>query len=935
MLDVPQESTEEDTCQAQQAPPRETPSHTPLAPVPSSCFHTPTFSMFAGIPVIPGAPMPNDVEPNDVEPNVEVYTGSLRTLVSENAPVDMEPGLFETDSELSPSLSQAIPTVPPENKLKEIIHNSIPAFLAMLRIHPEIVGNAMLEYILTNGEFSVSVKPPNRKRKVRIAHQTIEPSLENGCNTLEPEKRAFDVNNRPMTKRKFIETEQASPENASFKRICASLEQKKRVPVLFDEKGMLSLRAYEEVPMKEGTASDEETADKSAKPLDGAFSHDQQQTKHTPETPRPRGWALSSFLPSAQTVTRFLPSFSIRTPAIAPVSPLGEPTFQDQPTTPTPTAPSRQQREASPITPLHIPKDDHSSRSEPPPVVGDGERGRRAEYQPAATVRASRHRRHAKSKHGLKTKGEREEIRKRDEMIASLRAQLEAQNETQAQKEAQAEKAAQAQMDASTQIESETQKAIQQISKDPPSRGTKRKAESPPVIPNPPGGGFGMVLEYFGQGSDDDDDDSDTNMDKANVLVTPAEPPSKKTRLSGGPAPQIVGNPFRATPYTGKALALPPLLAEPGGPHDSFVNTSIGAVAENLVPALTDTPTNGPTMTFTVPSPSDSDDEWDGPSYVEPSRTPPALESARFPDLNNADQQTQASSTCTTQKQVSPVNATLKQSSPLTSQISEPNVSKVPSSHATSHAQSAPLFPSSWTAPSSRQASQTSNAPVLPNVALDKARQTALKHKPQQPSRLRESSRLSTSTVGTEVGGDEAENKTVENKTQKPSEKTLQMHETRDPYASGMTRQSSIDPILPETVPMPHESLSPIDDVPNVDGEYSSENAASDQDLPEDFPSFASFAEYEKTMSPRVKDFLAQQWTGEKAQFRGEAYTTVTEQFSEYEKQLDKVVEKPQLGDVSAEIHDYIASVWDKADDEAAIEKFDNDFETWVEKPIF
>lgn len=930
-LDALQESTEEDHSVDQQATSRETLSYNPSAPVSCSSFvHSPTSPAIANARGNAGHSLPKNAEPS-----AEADQGPFAGLVSKTFPTFEKSALVKTDSEWSTCLPPAAPSVSPEDRLKLIMLEYLPVFLAILRTHPEITGNAIIAHLLTNGEISVSVKPSNRKPKARVALQTMEQSPQNGHYAPELESAAAQVKTQPTTKRKALQIEHVDPENPSPKRPRLSVEQPKRVPVLFDQRGMLSLRAYKEVPASGRDSSDAESTNTSVSPLDGAFFQGQRQASPSPETPRPRGWALSNFLPSAQTVTRFLPSFSIRTPAVAPASHTPDLDLQDHPTTPTPSAAHRLQSEVSPVTPLQIQQGDRASQSEPRPVIGSEERGRRAEAQPAATARASHRHRGRKSKHGLKTKGEREEIRKRDEMIASLRAQLEAQKDMHLQKEEQAEKAAQAQREISAQVEAEAQKTVQHNPGDTSKHGTKRKAESPKVIPNPPGGGFGMVLEYFGQESDDDDDDDgDTNMGGANIQATPTKPPSKKPRLSGGPPPQIVGDPLRATPYTGSALALPDLPPGPVGLHGNFLDMAMDAGAEEHVPNVTPTPDNGPTMTFRVPSPGDSDDEWDGPSYVEPSPDPPALGSSRIPGLFADDAQVKSSSTTTTRKQASPVNATPKQPLSLFSKIPEPSGSTASPSQVTSQGQSEPLFPSRWTAPSSRPALEPSKAPAVPNVALDKARQTALKHKPQQPSRLRESSRLSTSTVGTEVDDEETANKTGQNQAPKPNKASLEDPETRDPYAGRLMRQSQHDPMLLEPVSMPGESSPPINDSENVDGNYSSDNANSDQDLPENFPRFASYEEYEKTISPRVKEFLATQWSSENAHFHRDASSLVIQQFSEYEKQTSNLVEIPQQENVSEKVQNFIESTWDQTDNEAAIEKFDLDFETWLEQPI-
>ena len=972
VLEAPPNPTEEDTSQAEQLVPRENPSLTPLAPNSSSpSVHAQT-SLQCDAFFPPGAP-----SPQDVEPVAKVVVEAHIVSESEEGPAQKEPGLFEIESSLSQPHSPGVLETSLKDMLKDIIHDMAPVFLALIRNHPEIKGNASFEHLLTDGEISVPLNPPNRKRKARLASQPVDQDTKDSEDARKPEKQAPEPTSRSASKRKALEIDQEDIENTSPKRLRVSLERTKRVPILFDKNGMLSLRAYKEVPVEVGSLSDEEVADKSVKPLDGVFSQDQQPQRPL-ETPRSRGWALSGLLPSAQTVTKYLPSFSRRTAAVAPASSSTEPNLHDPPLTPIPNATSRPQGKDSPITALHIRNEDRPSRSEPRLVTGDGDRGHYREHQLSTTAGASRRHRHSKSKHGLKTKGEKEEIRKRDELIASLRAQLEAQNESQAQKEAQAEKAVQAQLEMSAQIEAEEQNAAQQISdqtSDQTSqKGLKRKAESPKEIPNPPGGGFGMVLDYFGQDSDDDDDDDgDAMMREMNGQVTPTKP-RKKSRLSGGPTPAIIGSPFRATPYTGTALALPPLPTEPVHSHEMFIDTNMDADTEGHLPISTDTPPNGPTITFTVPSPSDSDSEGDDPSYVEVSGKSSATPFTRASALNHNDSRPQTSALSATGDQLRPAGPIPKQSSPMKSNVFEQSETMPAPSNLNSQTTNVPLFPSTWTAPSSSQAFQVPSAPMLPNVALDKARQTALKHKPQQPSRLRESSRLSTSTIGTEADGDEAASSIVEKNPPKSNIAVASVHngqdehlnreglegfysnsddskerqyfqgsESRDPYAGRLKRQSTYDPMLPEPVSIPRESSPPFEDNPNTNGEDSTDNTASDVDLPEDVPIFNSYGAFEKTLTPRVREHLSRQWGNEKgiseteatlaSKLCNEACTVITEQFNEYEKQLDDAAEESQVEEVPEAMHDYIESIWDATDTQAAIEKFDKDFETWLNQP--
>lgn len=125
--------------------------------------------------------------------------------------------------------------------------------------------------------------------------------------------------------------------------------------------------------------------------------------------------------------------------------------------------------------------------------------------------------------------------------------------------------------------------------------GTKRKRYSPDIIPNPKGCSYGMDLDYFGDSSSDDD---------AAEKETPTKP-SKRARISprepSTPTRKPIGDPTRATPYTGV------LFAEPRPNLFDNVNTS---------PAVVYAPT--PSITFEVPYDSDSleDEESDSNDNV-------------------------------------------------------------------------------------------------------------------------------------------------------------------------------------------------------------------------------------------------------------------------------------------------------------------------------
>ena len=241
--------------------------------------------------------------------------------------------------------------------------------------------------------------------------------------------------------------------------------------------------------------------------------------------------------------------------------------------------------------------------------------------------------------------------------------------------------------------------------------GQKRKrVPSPDVIPLPAGGGYGMVDEYFMFDSSSDDE--------VVAQETPTkERPSKKARTSSSPQDSTVGSPFRARPYTGTLFTHPDAQ---GSPEDNVFN---GANKPDGSPALGSTPPPGPTLVFKVPSPgsSDSDDDDDDDDYEQ-------------------DQIIERTQKAPSPSVLAP-KSILRNSA---SNLSQPR----PAANSTSPSKS--MVPPPRPVPG--HATLPAATMTAPSDALEKAREKALKHQPKQPSTLRESSRLSSSTVNSDPG---------------------------------------------------------------------------------------------------------------------------------------------------------------------------------------
>lgn len=406
----------------------------------------------------------------------------------------------------------------------------------------------------------------------------------------------------------------------------------------------------------------EENPDTNGPALGGLFaeSQDQVQPEQVPETPRARGWGLSSFLPSARSVTKYIP-FSSR---LAPSAP-----------------------QTQPAQPQHLAQTEPrvspgSSQTQPAPDVPDSVAGP-----------GHRRRQPTSNQQRLLTKEQSEE----EKRIKRMRAQL--------RREAEALEKQKKDLEIAKKDLAEQQKSAD-IAQTP---GQKRKRRpSPDVIPLPANGGFGLVDEYFMV-------DSSSDEEVAAAQETPTkERPFKKARTSA-PNDAIFGNPFRARPYTGTLFAHPDELRSRQD-DNSFIESD----GPDTHPALDSTPPPGPTLIFRVPSPgsSDSDDDQDD-EQEQINKTTQEASSTSVPEIRSILRN-------------SPLQPRPTTNSPLPSKAMAPPPR-----------------------PNSGHTAMPAAAAMKPSGALEKAREKALRHQPKQPSTLRESSRLSTSTANSDLGDEE------------------------------------------------------------------------------------------------------------------------------------------------------------------------------------
>ena len=312
--------------------------------------------------------------------------------------------------------------------------------------------------------------------------------------------------------------------------------------------------------------------------------------------------------------------------------------------------------------------------------------------------------------------------------------------------------------------------------------GKKRKRYSPDIIPNPKGCSYGMDLDYFGDSSSDDETPEED---------TPTKP-SKRARVSprnpSTPTRKPIGDPTRATPYTGITFA------EPRSNLFENVNTS---------PPVVYVPT--PSITFEVPYDSDSFEEEESDNNVFGSST-----------------QSHTDGTA--------------QNAPSTVADPGPPPPRPNPSHAT--------------LPSTGLISSDTDA-------LARARSQALRYTPRQPSGLRASSRLSSSTVASDIGNEQ------------PLEDVPEfIADDQNEVASDIvSQQGTSEQIDPEVVAdVQNEVASDIVSQQGTSEQMDPEVAAALASIPDgdliqfDFPKAQTYADA-GIIDPEVQAYLDSTWT--------------------------------------------------------------------------
>ena len=440
-------------------------------------------------------------------------------------------------------------------------------------------------------------------------------------------------------------------------------------PIQAHPSGLLGPPLVEDIPT-ENAPADQQNLHDEEQDLDSQ-AHDQ-----VPETPRARGWGFSSFIPSVQSVTKFIPFASRRTPPAA---------VQAQEASDVRIFSAARSSDEPNIGPIS------STSQKPTPFRRAG--------QPAERVAALK-------QHQLLTKAESSELQRLKKEREELRA---------AKERLEQEKK-----------EWEEHKAKVATAERTQTPGTKRKRlPSPDVIPLLPSGAFGLHPDYFTYDSSDEDSEEEQE--------TPTKRPTKRSRVNSSGSDALEDS-FNASPNEGGRSVIGGQTSEANGTNIFRQDVSSTGEVPNQK-AATNTPSTRPGA-YLVPSPSDGDSDEESQEGVDDSET-----------------------RCLTSSQSQP-------SSAAQSSASNPKHAYVPKSK-----------PWTWVDP------------------VEKARKKALMYQPKSASRLRQSSRLSSSTVGSDAGDESAD----------IAEKTAGIPAEHDNSQYDPRRPGLLPGLLPSSMQLEHD----------------------------------------------------------------------------------------------------------------------------------
>lgn len=591
---------------------------------------------------------------------------------------------------------------------------------------------------------------------------------------------------------------------------------------------------------------------------DQAESQARVQEEQVPETPRARGWGFSSMLPS---VSRFMAFSSRRAPSTARTASL---------VAPAPQAPAAGPVVSQPPSNQDLIDSQNPSPSQRGAVTEPRQRNNvttSLRNGPGTSLALAKRLRSEKPQRILLTKQQAEERRQLKSDLADLRAE----KERLAQEKARIaqEKKDWEEQQAKAAKDMEEQQARATAAQTP---GTKRKRLPSPDTYPLPAHGFGLVDEIFDYSS------SEESSEEEQVQDTPTRPrPNKKARLSSGKLDINVDR-VAASQYEGG------LFAGAGASSEGAYSNVFGSSTNTGVRTVTTTP-SAHSNAFKVPSPTDS--EFDEEEAEE-----------------GNDDTTSGEASTGSQATVPKSLPAFQQAPPTQTTATSPSKSMPPP-------------------PTPNPIHATLPAPKAPATMdpVEKAREKALMHKPKHASRLRESSRLSSSTVGSEAGVQQ-------------TEEEAQIDDSEyDPKRPAILQQSS----------------------PSFQAESESSDYHAEAKTIAVFQPFRgpgdgmewSYDIYHKTMGPRIVDHLEDEWcdagdmelceVGEK-QFNASLEAWKQEQGSEEEDDAaaNNISVTSEFGQLSYEranidekVRALIGTKVTKEDEDAACDEFDEAFETF------
>ncbi len=692
---------------------------------------TPILSLTQNSPTL-GAPPPRASLDNDENDYRHVFAWPQRgtfhpreshTILDIVLDVNTAEYICDVDRRMDPRFSLAIPTPILPDVLKFIAeHARAQGSALQYLLHDQPVANILTDSKLTNdfnavhrfqepldlvvSHHSDSPHTPDNRHNLRDAYGTTQKKLK--------DRQALEETSPQVKTRKISTTPKDNPSTPTLSKQFStpSSQQTSRTPRAnttssswYDLEGNLRVGRrpsestevdLERTPQQAASQSTDENRLDS--PPQEALQHEPQ----TPQTPQPRGWGLASFIPSVpRTVSKYLPGLGRYTPSthLATI----------------PRAPRT---------------DGPAQRSHPP-------QDKRATLITKAEA-ASR----------LKAKEKKKQLKERIK-------ELEAERVANEERIKRLEEEARAHREASETSLLGTSKSGGdatprlglggvEISEANPlgmrrAGEKRRRPPSPEVFPNPPGCTYGLDDAIY--------DYSDTEGTESRRTSAS----SKRARTSSGGVDdhfvdpfnatpythvrgdtlsgEVIGDPLRARPYTGTLFAIkdtPPKQHRGANLFGEQTSAEKAASEAGGFSASPNTPQIGPTMVFKVPSPSDSDssDDESSPTSAADKTPTPATNALSGRTITTP---TLAQSTAQPQ--------TMQVKSKVTQPASEGK--KAPQQ------MPPPARPTQPQQPQMPASSQTASADQ--ELALANARKRALKHTPSQPSRLRESSRLSSS----------------------------------------------------------------------------------------------------------------------------------------------------------------------------------------------